>query len=178
MRPVSRRLLRFFACATLLALNAATWAAPAVERGVFGRTPDGREVAEFTLRSRGGASARIITYGAIVADLRVPDRTGATVSVVREITASEQGFQRGFAQSAAIFGRVANRIGLATFTLDGREIKVTANAGKHHIHGGKTNFSRVVWTPTIVERPNGAAVQLEYVSPDGEEGCRRRRCRA
>lgn len=173
MRPFARPFVSLLTVATLVAFSAAgraAPAAPAVERGLFGRTPEGREVAEFTLRSRGGVSARIITYGAIVADLRVPDRTGATVSVVREIKASEQGFQRGFAQSAAIFGRVANRIGLARLMLDGREIKVTANAGKHHIHGGRTNFSRVVWTPAIVERPNGAAVQLEYVSPDGEEG--------
>src|SRR5688500_15190451 len=99
-----------------------------VEKGVFGRTADGTVVEQFTLTNQRGALARIITFGAIVADLRMPDREGRLASVVREITPSEQGFQRGFSNSAAVFGRVANRIAHARFTLDGREYAVTRNA--------------------------------------------------
>ncbi len=141
-----------------------------VERAVFGKTPDGKVVELFTLHSPSGAVAKVITYGAIVADLRMPDRNGKFASVVREATASEQGFQRGFSQSAAVFGRVANRIGGARFSLDGREYNVTRNNGAHHIHGGLKNFSRVVWQPKLPADPKTAAVALTYVSADGEEG--------
>ncbi|PAW68793.1 MAG: hypothetical protein B9S34_01085 [Opitutia bacterium Tous-C1TDCM] len=165
--------LRRTCCAALCGLIfAATLpgAAPAIERASFGRTPAGAEVEQFTLVNGQGASAKIITYGAIVADLRIPDRTGRTVGVVREITASPAGFERGFAQSAAVFGRVANRIALARFELDGETYQVTPNMGRHHIHGGRLNFSRVVWTPSPVVTPDGPALELRYRSPHGEEG--------
>jgi aldose 1-epimerase len=143
---------------------------PAVQRAVFGRTPEGAEVEQFVLTNRHGAIAKIITYGAIVSDLRMPDRSGRLASVVREILPSEQGFQRGFANSAAVFGRVANRIAGGRFTLDGREYQVTRNMGRHHIHGGTKNFSRVLWLPTPSRDANVASVELTYVSADGEEG--------
>ena len=153
------------ACVVLVSLRAAP-----VERALFGRTPEGVTVEQFTLTNSRGAAARVITYGAIVADLRMPDRDGKMASVVREITATEQGFQRGFAQSAAVFGRFANRIKHGKFMLDGREVQVTKNAGAHHIHGGRTNFSRVIWTPKVPADSPAPAVELTYVSADGEEG--------
>ena len=145
-------------------------AAAKVERSVFGRTPEGVEVETYTLTNRHGATAKVITYGAILADLRMPDRNGELASVVREITASEQGFQRGFAQSGAVFGRVANRIAKARFTLDGREYQVTANNGQNHIHGGRKNFSRVIWKAAPPRSNRDASIELTYRSADGEEG--------
>lgn len=141
-----------------------------VERSVFGHTPEGVEVQAFTLTNRHGATARIITFGAILADLRMPGRDGKLVSVVREITASHQGFERGFAQSGAVFGRVANRIANARFTLDGREYRLTVNHGAHQLHGGKKNFSKVVWTAAPPRSGREPAVELSYRSADGEEG--------
>jgi aldose 1-epimerase len=149
--------------------HAAAAAAP-VTRAPFGKTPEGVAVEEFTLTSPGGASAKVISFGAIVSDLRIPDHQGRLASVVREIKASEQGFQRGFPQSAAVFGRVANRIAGARFTLDGREYQVTRNNGRNHIHGGARNFSKVVWRAEPGTDPNQPSVRLTYVSADGEEG--------
>jgi aldose 1-epimerase len=142
----------------------------AVKRDVFGRTPDGTVVEQFTLTNARGAMAKVITFGAIVADLRMPDREGRMVSVVREIVPSEQGFQRGFGSSAAVFGRVANRIAGAKFTLDGREYQVTRNAGAHQLHGGAKNFSKVVWRAAMAADAKEPRVELTYVSADGEEG--------
>jgi aldose 1-epimerase len=65
-----------------------------------------------------------------------------------------------------IAGRYANRIGNATFKLDGVEFKVTANSGKHQLHGGKEGFDKKLWSAK--EIANGVA--LSYTSPDGEEG--------
>jgi aldose 1-epimerase len=141
-----------------------------IERSTFGKTPEGVVVEQFTLTNTRGAVAKVITYGAIMTDLQMPDRAGKRVSVVREITASEQGFQRGFPQSAAVFGRVANRIAHGKFTLDGRDHQVTTNAGAHHIHGGRTNFSKVVWRPSVPAVSPAPSVELTYESADGEEG--------
>lgn len=163
---------RFVAAGAFFALCAGLVAAAQfkIERSVFGKTPEGVEVEAYTLTNKHGASAKIITYGAIVADLRMPDRTGKLGAVVREITASEQGFQKGFPQSAAVFGRVANRIAGAKFTLDGREYRVTQNNGKNHIHGGKNNFSKVVWRAAPPRSGGSPSVELSYRAADGEEG--------
>jgi aldose 1-epimerase len=141
-----------------------------VAKSTFGKTSDGTVIELFTLTNDGGATAKVITYGAIIADLRMPDRDGQMTSVVRPIEVSEQGFQRGFGQSAAVFGRVANRIARGKFTLDGHDYQVTTNAGAHHIHGGRTNFSRVVWQSSLPRTSAAPSVELTYVSADGEEG--------
>ena len=172
--PLARGLAALFFLTTALlqptAAQAATTAKAGVERGVFGKTPDGTTVELFTLTNNRGAVAKVITMGAIVTDLRVPDRNGHLGSVVREIVPSEQGFQRGFGQSAAVFGRVANRIAYGKFTLDGREYQVTRNAAPHHIHGGGKNFSKVIWQAATPAGTQGPAVELTYISADGEEG--------
>lgn len=163
--------LTALALALVLAAGAAAAAAPRLERAPFGRTPEGAEVEQFTLTNRHGATARIITFGAIVADLRMPDRAGHFTGVVREMTASPEAFQRGFPQSAAVFGRYANRIALGRFTLDGTTYQLTVNNGRHILHGGRKNFSRVVWSARpLPVTDTAAAVELTYRSADGEEG--------
>jgi aldose 1-epimerase len=59
----------------------------------------------------------------------------------------------------------------ARFTLDGVEYKLAANSGANHIHGGRVNFAKVVWdAKALPAQPHEAAVQLTYLSKDGEEG--------
>ncbi|MFO1446749.1 MAG: PQQ-dependent sugar dehydrogenase [Opitutaceae bacterium] len=140
-----------------------------VTRGVFGRTPDGVEVESYTLRNAKGAVAKVITYGAILADLQLPDRTGLRAGVIRETVASEKGFEQGFPQAAAVFGRVANRISQARFAVDGVEYRLRANEGVNHLHGGDRAFNRVLWRATVPDL-NRASVELNYVSRDGEDG--------
>src|SRR5688572_19190765 len=74
-----------------LALLSASCAAPPrtkdqpmarVEEQDFGRLPDGRPVKRFTLTNRHGMSAKVITYGAILTELHVPDRNGSVTNVV------------------------------------------------------------------------------------------------
>jgi len=145
-------------------------AAPRVARSVFGRTPDGQVIEAYTLTNHHGLTAKVITVGAILAELRVPDRAGKFAGVIRETVPSAQGFEQGFPMAAALIGRFANRIALARFTLDGREYRVTANNKSHHIHGGVHNFARAIWQAEPAASPDIAAVNLTYVSADGEEG--------
>jgi aldose 1-epimerase len=67
-------------------------------------------------------------------------------------------------------GRYANRIANARFPLDGKEVSVTRNAGKHHIHGGNKGFDKVVWKAVEVRGPGHVGVKLNYTAKDGEEG--------
>lgn len=168
--PHPRLTLGLCVLVSCLCLGVSLHGQTGVQRSVFGTTSDGAKVELFTLTNARGATAKIITYGAILADLRMPDREGKMGSVVREITASEQGFQRGFRESGAIFGRVANRIAGGQFTLDGKVVNVTRNSGPNHIHGGTMNFSRVLWQASVPANAKSPSVALSYTAADGEEG--------
>jgi aldose 1-epimerase len=141
-----------------------------VEQADFGKTQDGSEVKLITLRNSRGMSAQIITYGAIIKELRAPDRNGNFTNIVLT-TDTLQGFQHGFSGAAAIIGRVVNRIKGAQFDLDGTTYTLTANAGKNTIHGGRKGFAQSVWTVADVStKTNESSVKLTYLSKDGEEG--------
>jgi len=143
---------------------------PSAVEGEFGRLADGTAVKVFTLRNRHGVTVRVITLGATITELRVPDRNGHFTNVVIGADMLDS-YTRGFPAAAAVIGRVANRIAGARFTLDGVEYKLAPNNGPHHIHGGRRGFSQVLWEGQILRSPSGeAAVRLTYLSRDGEEG--------
>jgi aldose 1-epimerase len=138
-----------------------------LEEREFGKLPNGTTVKLFTLRNASGMSAKIMTYGAILTELLVPDRHGVATNVVLGADTLDQ-YIKGFRAPAAIIGRVANRIAGARFTLDGVEYKLAANDGPNHIHGV---FDKRVWEAKALPPAEGrAAVQLTYLSKDGEEG--------
>ena len=142
-----------------------------LEEREFGKMPDGTVVKQFTLRNTGGMVAKVITYGAIITEIQVPDRNGAMTNVVVGADALDRYTGRGGVPAAAVLGRVANRIAGARFTIDGVEHKVTANAGVHHIHGGRRGFAQVVWdAKPLPVAASEAGVRLTYLSKDGEEG--------
>ena len=133
----------------------------------FGKTPDGRVVTLYTLSHASGLRASVTDHGATLVSLVVPDRLGKPADIVIG-SDTVDGYLRG--RYGAVIGRYANRIGQARFPLDGREIRVTPNAGKHHIHGGRKGFARVLWTGKVLSQQGPPAVQFSYVSKDGEEG--------
>jgi aldose 1-epimerase len=140
-----------------------------VEQADFGKAQDGAEVKLITLRNAKGMSAQIIAYGAIIKELRAPDRNGNFTNVLLTTDSLEK-FQR-FGGSAAVIGRVANRIAGAQFELDGTTYKLAANNGKNTIHGGRKGFAQAVWTiEEVPQKSNESSVKLVYLSKDGEEG--------
>lgn len=141
-----------------------------LEEKEFGQTPDGTTIKLFTLRNAKGMTAKAMSYGAIITEVQVPDRGGSCTNVVLGADNFDQ-YLKGFPASAAVIGRVANRIAKARFTLHGVEYKLAANNGPNHIHGGRRGFAQVVWRSRLL--PVGeheAAVQFSYLSKDGEEG--------
>jgi len=140
-----------------------------VEQADFGKTREGTEVKLITLRNSKGMSAEIITYGAIIRELRAPDRDGHFGNVVLTTDSIEK-FER-FNGAAAIIGRVINRIAGAQFELDGTTYKLPANNGRNTIHGGRKGFAQSVWTIEDARVKDGeSSVKLTYLSKDGEEG--------
>lgn len=153
---------------------------PSIEKKDFGKTPDGTPVELYILKNSKGMTAKVITYGAILTELHVPDKSGKTTDVVLGF-GDLQGYLAGNPHFGTTVGRVANRIAKGTFTLDAKEYTLAKNNGQNAIHGGLKGFDKVVWkakprsnagtlpTDPISEGPN-AAVEFTYLSPDGEEG--------
>ena len=135
----------------------------------WGEAAGGAPVDLYTLINRHGVEARITNYGGIVVNLRVPDRDGHLADVVLGFDRLEPYLAR-HPYFGALVGRVANRLGGATFTLDGVEYHVTKTHGEDHLHGGINGFDRQVWAAHASETADGARLELAYHSPDGEEG--------
>ena len=114
-------------------------------------------------------SARVITYGATLTEVLVPDHAGAVADVVLGFD-TLAGYEGRHPYFGATVGRYANRIANGRFDLDGRTYTLATNNGPNHLHGGRVGFNRVVWTATASSDADAARVRLTYVSPDGEEG--------
>lgn len=141
---------------------------PSIETLSFGKLPNGDDVKKFTLRNGRGIEADVVEYGATLTRLLVPDRNGKLNNVVLG-SDSLEAYVKGF-PAASIIGRYANRIQGAKFPLDGRDVRLTKNAGENHIHGGKSNFAKVLWRGVASLNDGVPQVALTYESQDGEEG--------
>jgi aldose 1-epimerase len=141
-----------------------------LEEAMFGQMPDSTVVKQFVLRNTSGMQVTIISYGAIVTQIQAPDREGNLINVVAGRGTLEPYLNRF--PAAAVIGRVVNRIGNAQFSIDGVKYHLTVNdRGKHHIHGGRGSFARVVWeAEALPVTSNGAGVRLTHRSADGEDG--------
>ena len=140
-----------------------------VEVSSFGKSSDGAEVKLVTLRNSKGMRVQVISYGAIIEEILAPDRNGNFTNVVLSTDSIEK-YER-FPGSAAVIGRVANRIANAQFELDGATYKLPANNGKNTIHGGNRGFAQQAWNvEDIPEKPGESSIKLTYMSKDGEEG--------
>lgn len=136
------------------------------EKIPFGATREGVPVEQYTLRA-GALSCDVLTYGGALRALRVPDRAGNTVDVLLGFDSLED-YQVQKKFMGALVGRFANRIGGASFRLNGRDYPLAANNNVvNHIHGGLVGFDKQVWT---VESAETDRLVLSLLSPDGQEG--------
>jgi aldose 1-epimerase len=138
-----------------------------IEKEAYGEVA-GQAVERYTLTNPRGLMLKVITYGATVTELHVPDRSGQLADVVLGFD-SLDGYVKGGAYFGATVGRVANRIGGAKFELDGKTIQLAANNGKHHLHGGVKGWDKVVWSARSIEDGKDVALELTHRSEDGEE---------
>ena len=135
----------------------------------FGTAPDGSAVERWTLSNR-DITMQVLTWGGVIQTLEAPDAHGDVDNVVL-----------GFADLAgyvsdedpyfgSLIGRYGNRIAGGSFTLDGTTYELPLNNGPNTLHGGPTGFDDQVWEATDVSDDEVAALQLDLVSPDGDQG--------
>ena len=91
-----------------------------VKKEAFGKTEDGKKVDAYILTNKNGLKAKIITYGAMLTEMHVPDKNGKLGDVVLGHDKLED-YLDGHSYLGVTTGRVANRIAKGKFTLEGKE---------------------------------------------------------
>ncbi|XP_077960726.1 galactose mutarotase isoform X5 [Gasterosteus aculeatus] len=107
----------------------------------------------------------VLTLGAIIRSVCCRGRDGRMEDVVLGYEDLE-GYASDKRYLGAVVGRVANRIALGRFVVEGREYRLDVNNGPNALHGGLRGFNKAIWLAAAVE----GGVQLSLTSPDGDQG--------
>lgn len=130
---------------------------------IFGRTSAGETVERVTIRG-GGLTAKVLTYGAVIQDLRIE---GHGLPLVLGFDNLDDYIEHS-PYFGATPGRLANRIAGGRCVIDGQDIHLARNEGGiTHLHGGRDGIAVRNWR--IVEQ-GADRVRLEIVDPDGRAG--------
>jgi aldose 1-epimerase len=135
------------------------------EAEIFGRWGD-EQITRHVLQNDHGIRVAVLSLGAIVHTLHVPDRSGEAANVVLGYP-DLSGYRGNAPYFGCVAGRYANRIEKGRFTLDGQDIQLSINDGVHHLHGGSEGFHKRNWA---VVDAGAQHIALELVSPDGDQG--------
>jgi aldose 1-epimerase len=135
----------------------------------FGTTKEGAAVSRFVLTNNKGVEAVVISYGATLVSLKVPDRTGKISDIVLGYD-TLAGYEEGTSFFGATIGSYGNRIAGGQFTLDGTVFHLPKNDGPNTLHGGTRGFNKRIWKGTDRSRSDAQVLELSYTSADGEEG--------
>ena len=125
----------------------------------------GQDVFQYTLQNKTGIQVELITYGAAITNIITPDKLGKMSSVVLGFDSLSQYASNENSLMGSTVGRVANRIANKKFTLDGQEYTLSSD-----IHGGVNGFDKKIWKAREILKNNEPAVEMTYLSKDGEEG--------
>lgn len=113
----------------------------------------------------GQVSAAVLSLGAVMQEWVVPSG-GRRVPVILGY-ADPEAYRSDPFYIGAIVGRVANRIGGASYVNNGQRIPLKANHGRHQLHGGSDGISMANWQ---LETDGPRAVRLTHLSPNGAGG--------
>ena len=134
----------------------------------FGLLSDGRKAKLFTLEA-GDLKLSLTNYGAAWTSLLVPSRSGEFSDVLLGY-AGWEGCLNNKAYFGVTVGRFANRIGGASFNLDGKTYNLDKNNGENSLHGGRRGFDKLLWEADTYEEAEGIFVRFVLNSPDGDRG--------
>ena len=159
-----------------------------ITRSNFGTANSGpyggnQTVWRYTLTNSGCMQVRVITYGATVQSIRVPDRHGHLADVVLGFKSLADYVNldsppptspnAGGPYFGETIGRYANRIGGASFKLNGTTYTLPVNNGPNTLHGGFVGWGNRVWQNPVTARGNGSvSLTMTLVAPNGDEGAK------
>ena len=134
-------------------------------------------VTEYTLTNDHGISVSAIDYGAVITDVRMPDRNGNAESIVLRFPDLKGYLDHPGLYLGAMVGRIAGRIDRGSFRLGDTDFSVPQNEGENSLHGNG-EFSSARWDaevfdapdPAVCEHRQNVSVTFFYTSPSGANG--------
>ncbi len=137
-----------------------------VEKKLFGKTRDGKDVYEYVISNKNKMTISVITYGAILKNVYVPDKKGKIDDVVLGYDKLWMYFSNGSCFGATI-GPMANRTKKATFVLDKKKYNLPVNDNSNNLHSDKDfGFHKRIWNAEV----GSDSVTFSLVKKDGEMG--------
>lgn len=123
----------------------------------------------FALSNKNGVCAKITNYGAILTSLKLPLQ-----NKLREVVLGFDSFEeyksdaylKDYPYFGAIIGRFANRINKGKVNIEGKEIQLPTNHGKHILHGGHSGFDKRIWDAEIIDE---SKLQLSLLSENRDQ---------
>ena len=135
-----------------------------MQKRSFGITKAGKEVFLFSLENKNGVKVEVTNFGANLVNVFVPGKDGKIEDVVL-------GFDdvAGYEVNPSFFGSViapsANRIGGASFELNGETYLLKKNNGENNLHSDEEiGAHKRVWD--VTENDDSVTFTLKY--EDGE----------
>ncbi|AWW29526.1 galactose mutarotase [Echinicola strongylocentroti] len=133
---------------------------------------EGRDVWLYTLENNRGMQVKIMTYGATVTSISIPNEENRT-----ELACGFDNFESYFSDEykanspyfGSTVGRYASRIKDGAFTLGGKTYQLATNDGSNHLHGGVKGFDKRIWSEKELQSDSNLLV-LSLAVEDGEEG--------
>ena len=137
-----------------------------MQKRSFGKTKDGKEVFLFSMENKNGVKAEVTNFGAILVNLFVPDRKGNMEDVVLGFD-DVTGYETNPSYFGAVIAPSANRIGGASFELNGEVYTLKKNNGENNLHSDdELGAHKRIWDVTELE--DGVMFTLKFT--DGELG--------
>ena len=128
----------------------------------FGATVKGDETKLYTLTNKNGMEIAVSDYGATLVQVIVPDKEGKPCDVVLGYDEAA-GYEEGDLFFGAIVGRSANRIGGASFELNGVTYQLEKNDNGNNLHSGMDFYNQRMWK---VKETADDYITFELDSPD------------
>lgn len=132
----------------------------------YGKTKDGKDVYSYTITNNNGSSVELLSYGATLNKITVPDNNGKFNDILVGFDTIE-GQELCTDSQGRTVGRVANRIAGRGFDIDGRNYQITKNVdGEFTLHSNH-EYETAVWNAEVLD---SNSVKFTYLSPNGAEG--------
>lgn len=132
----------------------------------FGKNGEGRQTSLYTMENDAGTKVSVSDFGATLVRVIVADKEGKFRDVVLGYNSSAE-YEAGGGALGATVGRHANRIGGASFTLNGITYELCRNDNGNNLHSGNDVYQKRIWE---VKETAEDHITFALHSPDKDQG--------
>ncbi len=154
-----------------------------VTQEAFGKSRDGRDLFLYTIENGNGMKAKVTNLGAILVQLWVKDKEGKAQDIVLGYDSADRYYSNPSFFGATV-GPSANRIGGASYEIDGVNYDIDVNDGPNNLHSHyELGYHKRVWDvetfddgvrfyisdPATLGFPGNKEVSVTYTVTDKNE---------